>query len=53
MRKLAHLGLWQITQRKAQKLELFACGGKEELALVAISIYGAIERASAFAIFGR
>jgi hypothetical protein len=43
-RKLACLGLGLIAKREAQKVELRARGGEQEIALVAAFLAGAIER---------
>src|SRR5947209_5975877 len=43
-RKLARLCLGHVAQRKAQELELLPGGGKQEVALVAGAVAGAIKR---------
>src|SRR5262245_57818339 len=45
--ELASLGLAALTQRKAQHVELLARSREQEIALVALRIAGAIERAAA------
>ena len=45
--ELTHFRLGHVAQRKAQEFELFGCGGKEEIALVAVRVSGAVERARA------
>ena len=44
-RELAHLGLGHVAERKAQIIELLARGREQEIALVAIGIGGANQRA--------
>ena len=44
-RQLAHLGLGHVAERKADEVELLARGRKQEIALVAIGIGGAMQRA--------
>src|SRR5262249_59058184 len=44
-RQLARLRLAQVAEREAQQLELLPRGGKEEIALVALGLARAIERA--------
>ena len=44
-RQFARLRLGHVAQRKAQEIELFARGGEQEIALVAIGIGGAHQRA--------
>src|SRR5262249_30453606 len=46
-RKLPRLGLGLVAEREAQHLELLARGGKEEIALIALLLARAIERAAA------
>src|SRR5262249_11682574 len=46
-RQLARLGLGLVAEREAQRLELLARGGKEEIALIALFLARAIERAAA------
>src|SRR5260221_8756718 len=46
-RKLPRLGLGLVAKREAQRLELLARGGKEEIALIALLLARAIERAAA------
>ena len=46
-RQFAHARLRQAAERKAQHVELFARGGEQEIALVAVGIMRAIERAAA------
>ena len=46
-------GLRQGAQRKAQQRELLAGGGEQEIALVALGIGGAVERAPARAVVAR
>src|SRR5215831_10149804 len=46
-RKLARLRLGLVAEREAQRLELLARGGKEEIALIALLLACAIERAAA------
>src|SRR5205085_5088613 len=43
-RKLARLRFGHVAQRKAQELELLPGGGKQEIALVAVGVAGAIKR---------
>src|SRR5204863_9690912 len=43
-RKLARLRLGHVAQRKGQELELLPGGGKQEIALVAVGVAGAIKR---------
>src|SRR5215472_7939013 len=46
-RQLARLRLGQVAEREAQQLELLPRGGKQEIALVALGVARAIERAVA------
>ena len=46
-RQVARLRLGPIAERKAQEIELRARGGEQEIALVALGLAGAIERAAA------
>src|SRR5437016_4061329 len=46
-RELAHLGLGHVAKRKAQIIQLLARGGEQEIALVAIGIGRAYQRARA------
>src|SRR6516164_333349 len=46
-RQLARLGLGLVAEREAERLELLARGGKEEIALIALLLARAIERAAA------
>ncbi len=46
-RQLAGLGLGLVAERKAQELELLGRGGEQKVALVALLLAGAIERAAA------
>ena len=46
-RQLARLGLGAVAERKAQRIELLARGGEQEIALVALGFAGAVERAAA------
>ena len=47
VRQLAGLRLGALAERKAQHAELLARGGEQEIALIAVLVPGAIERASA------
>ena len=44
-RQLARLRLGPVAERKAQEVELLAGGGEQEIALVALVVAGAVERA--------
>src|SRR6202007_929179 len=46
-RKLPRFGLGLVAEREAQRLELLVRGGKEEIALIALLLARAIERAAA------
>ena len=46
-RQLAHARLRQAAEREAQHVELLARGGEQEIALVAVVVMRAIERAAA------
>ena len=46
-RQFARLGLAALAEREAQQVELLACGAEQEIALVALFLAGAIERAGA------
>src|SRR5213082_2270032 len=46
-RQFAGLGFAAIAEREAQQIELRARGGKQEIALVALGLAGAVKRAPA------
>ena len=52
-RELPHLGLRHPAERKAQAHELVAGGGEQEIALVAVRVGGAVERAPAATVVAR
>ena len=45
--ELAGLRLGEVAERKAQEIDLLAGGGEQEIALVAVLVAGAVERAAA------
>ncbi len=47
-REVARFGLGQLAKGKAQKIELRLCGGVEEVALVAVTLAGAIQGTAGF-----